>query len=141
FSTLGPQVIKSLFKTVKERLGKIKNFPIQGKKIYLKKLTQANATKDYCNWLSDIKVNKYIRTKKGTIKSLREYILEKNKNPNCLFLGIFTRNTDKHIGNVKLEPIDWKSKKAGFGIMIGDKNYWGKRMAQEAVRLITEYAF
>ena len=114
---------------------------IEGRKIYLKTLTEKNATKEYCSWLNDPKVNKYLETRKATIPELKKYIREKNKNPNCLFLGIFFKKNNKHIGNIKLEPIDFKNHQATLGILIGDKNYWGKGMGKEATKLLVNYAF
>ena len=115
--------------------------PIKGKKIYLRKLNRQDASLEYCNWLNDQIVNKYLETRKASISDLKQYIKEKNKNPNCLFLGIFYKKNKKHIGNIKLEPIDFKNKEAVFGILIGNKKYWGKGIGTEATELIVDYAF
>ena len=116
-------------------------FIFEGNRIYLRELKEEDASQEYCNWLNDPLVNKYLETKKATIKELKKYIREKKENENCIFLGIFIKDTDKHIGNVKLEPIDWNDKKATLGILIGDKNYWGKGICTIATKLVTEYAF
>ena len=55
---------------------------------------------------------------------MKQYIKEKRNKFDCLFLGIFLKDANKHIGNIKLEPIDFENKKATLGILIGDKNYW-----------------
>lgn len=119
---------------------KNKKIKIVGQNIFLKNLSQINATNKYCNWLNDPEVNKYLETRSATITQLKKYIREKNKNPNCLFLGIFLKGNNKHIGNIKLEPIDLKNLKATLGILIGDKNYWGKGIGREAIRLLLDYA-
>lgn len=64
---------------------------ITGNRIYLRKLDEKDATVEYCSWLNDPEVNKYLETKRATIEELRRYTDDKNKNPNCLFLGIFLR--------------------------------------------------
>ena len=120
---------------------KNRNLVFKGKRIYLRELKEEDASREYCNWLNDPMVNKYLETRSTSIKELKEYIEEKKENENCIFLGIFIKNTDKHIGNVKLEPIDWNDKKATLGILIGDKNYWGKGICTIATKLVTEYAF
>ena len=112
-----------------------------GKRIYLRELKEEDASQEYCNWLNDPIVNKYLETRSTSIKELKEYIKEKKENENCIFLGIFIKDIDKHIGNVKLEPIDWNNKKATLGILIGDKNYWGKGICTIVMKLVTEYAF
>ena len=117
------------------------NVMIKGKNIYLRELKEEDASQEYCNWLNDPIINKFLETRRATIKELKEYIREKKENENCLFLGIFTKDADKHIGNVKLEPIDWNDKKATLGILIGDKNYWWKGICTIVMKLITKYAF
>ncbi|MBW3000355.1 GNAT family N-acetyltransferase [Candidatus Woesearchaeota archaeon] len=114
---------------------------VESERIFLRKLTSKDATQEYCNWLNDPVVNRYLETRKATIQDLKDYIKEKNHSKKCLFLGIFDKKKKKHIGNLKLEPIDTKKKRATFSIMIGDKNYWGKGLGTEATELIVKYAF
>jgi aryl-alcohol dehydrogenase-like predicted oxidoreductase len=117
------------------------NEKLVGEKIYLRNLTESNASSEYCSWLSDPEVNKNIVTKKTTIEELKKYIKEKNQDPKCLFLGIFYKENNKHIGNIKIEKINFKNKNCDLGIIIGDKNYWGKGIATEATELIVNYGF
>ncbi len=49
--------------------------------------------------------------------------------------------TDKHIGDCGLHQIDWVNRTAAFGIIIGEKEYWGKGYGTEATRLIMDYGF
>ena len=118
-----------------------KRIKIDGNRIFLRILRQSDATKEYCGWLNDSRVNLYLATKRATIAGLKKYIREKNKSSNALLFGIFFRENQKHIGNIKLEPIDFKESKTTVGIMIGDKNYWGKGLATEAIKLLTDFAF
>ncbi len=118
-----------------------KKFKIDGNRIYLRVLEVKDATQEYCYWLNDPEVNKYLETKGATTEELKEYINEKNKSSKCLFFGIFYRENDKHIGNLKLEPIDFDGKRATFGILVGDKKYWGMGIGIEATKLIVDWAF
>ncbi|PJA01923.1 N-acetyltransferase [bacterium (Candidatus Gribaldobacteria) CG_4_10_14_0_2_um_filter_41_16] len=120
---------------------KIKIKKIIGERIYLKLLEESNVTREYCDWLNDPAVNKYLTTKESTIDELRQYIKKQVQDPNSFFVGIFEKTNDLHIGNIKLEPIDWKNKKAVFGILIGNKSYWNKGIGTEATKLICDYAF
>ena len=105
---------------------------LTGKLITLRTLEEKDATKEYASWLNDPEVNKYLTTKSVTLSELRDYIREKNADENIVLFGIFWK--DKHIGNVKLED-------GLMGLLIGDKEYWGKGVGSEAVNLITNYAF
>ncbi|NPU99796.1 MAG: GNAT family N-acetyltransferase [Brevinematales bacterium] len=49
--------------------------------------------------------------------------------------------TDTHIGDCGLHEIDWVNRTASFGIMIGEKEFWGKGYGAEATRLILDYGF
>lgn len=117
------------------------DFKIDGERIYLRKLKLSNATNKYVSWLNDPKVNKYLSTKKATISNLKRYIREKNSKKDCLFLGIFLKKIDKHIGNIKLEPIDFENKNVTLGIMIGDKKYWNKGFGTETIKLLANWVF
>ncbi len=114
---------------------------IKTKRLVLKSLTLKNATAEYCSWLNDPQVNRFISIKKVSLESIRNYIKEKNKRASCLFLGIFWKRNNEHIGNVKLEPIDLKKGRATTGILIGNKNYWGKGIATETLKALCQYAF
>ena len=118
-----------------------KSKKIIGKNIYLRPLTIHDATEEYCSWLNDTEVNKYLETKGSTMSELREYVDSQINNPNSFFVGIFDVANDSHIGNIKLEPIDWDKRKAVCGIMIGKKNYRGRGIGTEATDLITKYSF
>lgn len=118
-----------------------KNINIEGERIYLRPLKEEDASEDYCSWINNMEVNKYIDSKETTIEELKKYINKRWYDPNCLFLGIFLKNKDIHIGNIKLEPIDFEKRKATLGILIGEKEYWNKGYATETLKTLTSYAF
>ena len=60
---------------------------------------------------------------------------------NNVFLAIVAREGDRHIGNIKLGPIDWLHRTGDIGILIGERDCWGKGYAAEAIALLAEYAF
>lgn len=118
------------------------NNRIFGTRLYLRRLSEKDATPEYLSWLNDPEIQKYLETPPtNSTEQLKEYIRKQNENPNSLFLGIFDRKTNRHIGNIKLEPIDWQKKTARFGTLIGNKAYWNNGYGTEASRLILKYAF
>lgn len=120
---------------------KIRIEKIESRKIYLRELKPGGVTQKYASWLNDPQVNKYLETKKATIEGLRVYVKEKMKDPKVIFLGIFDKKNKGHIGNIKLEPVDFINKSAELGILIGDKSYWGRGYAIEAIDLLCDWAF
>jgi RimJ/RimL family protein N-acetyltransferase len=114
---------------------------LSGKQIELRPLTEDDASDVYVRWLNDPEVNKFLETRSVTVEELRSYIREKNASSKALFLGIFWKENGQHIGNVKLEPIDWKARTAVLGILIGEKAYWGRGVGTEAIRLVEEHTF
>lgn len=58
-----------------------------------------------------------------------------------LFLGIFLRDGDRHIGNIKLGPVNTHHARAEIGLLIGDRDCWGKGYASEAIAILTDFAF
>ena len=118
-----------------------KNIRVDGKRIYLKTLIEDDASEEYVGWINDKDVNQYLETKRTTLEELRSYITKKKEDENCLFLGIYFKENNKHIGNIKLEPIDFKKKIATMGMLIGDKKYWGRGLATEALNLLVEWSF
>jgi RimJ/RimL family protein N-acetyltransferase len=114
---------------------------IKGERIYLKILTVEYATEKYSNWLNDPETTIWLETKKTTVDCLKSYIQQKFDALNCLFFGIFLKTNNEHIGNVKLEPIDWKAKTSMLGILIGEKRFWGKDIASEVYKYLLRWAF
>ena len=54
---------------------------------------------------------------------------------------IYERATMRPIGNTSLDPIDRRHRVATFGILIGEKNCWGKGYGTETTRLMLDFAF
>lgn len=119
----------------------VDNLRLTGEKIFLRLLRESDASEEYRSWLNDPVANKYLETRQATMVELKKYINEKLKSDDALFLGIFWKENGRHIGNIKLQPIDTKKKDAVVGILIGNKDYWGKGVATEAVNLLSAYAF
>ena len=46
-----------------------------------------------------------------------------------------------HIGNIGLHDLDWKNRNAGLGIVIAEKEYWGRGYGSDAVMALLDFAF
>lgn len=116
---------------------------IDGATIFLRDLKKTDATKKYLKWLNSKKINQFLESRftKHAKIDIENYIKKMNHDPNIIFLAIIRKDNQKHIGNIKLGPINWNHKYAEIGIMIGDENSWGKGYASEAIKLISDFGF
>lgn len=114
---------------------------LEGTRLTLRTLKPEDATQTYADWLNDAEVHRYLETKSATIESVREYIEKRDAQDNCLFLGMYLKETDQHIGTIKLEPINLENGTATIAIMIGERSAWGKGYGPEAMRLLINYGF
>lgn len=119
-----------------------KEIRLLGEKIFLRPVTQADVTDTYCDWLNDPEVNRYLETRfvVQTLASVRSYVTTVTAAPDNIFLAIIEKNTDLHIGNIKLGPVLQHHQRGEISFFIGEKSCWGKGYATEAVGLLTEYA-
>lgn len=116
---------------------------LETERLGLRALTEADATPVYQQWLHDPQVT--IGLESGafpsSVESLGEFIRQMNASPSNVLLGMFDKTTHTHIGNIKLGNIHWIHRHAELGIMIGDRNAWGKGFGQDACSLLLDYAF
>jgi ribosomal-protein-alanine N-acetyltransferase len=119
-----------------------KNF-IEGENIYLRELEINDVNQSYCNWMNDPEVTRYLKKHLGkwTIKELKNYVREVKKSPDVLFWAIISKDEKQHIGNIKLGHLNGIHSFSDIGIIIGEKTFWGKDLATEAVKLVVSYAF
>lgn len=125
-------------------MGKMNNNKIiNGKNIFLRKLTISDVNKDYLKWLNDPQVNRFLesRFERWSLEKLRNYVKAINKNKAYLFLAIISKDNNKHIGNIKIGPVNEHHKFGEIGIIIGEKPVWGKGLGTEAIELATRNAF
>ena len=70
--------------------------------------------------------------------SVKKFVLKNlNSKKNYLF-GIFLK---KHVGNIKLGPIDKKYKKSDISYIIGKSRLWNKGIATKSIAMISSFAF
>ena len=121
----------------------VKKYPIEGNNIYLDEMKFSFIGKTYLSWMNDKTVNQFLESsfQRWTIIKLKQYISEITIDLHNLFLAIVLKNGNKHIGNIKIGPINTFHKFADLGLVIGDKSEWGKGYGTEAINLATDYAF
>ena len=122
---------------------KIDNFILESDGLILKELTSKDVTQQYVEWLNDSEINKYLESRFQYQNQLtvKEFVTAcKESKVNFLF-GIFIKNGMKHIGNIKLGPINTHHEYAEIGLMIGDKDFWGRGIASQVISMVTQFGF
>lgn len=109
--------------------------------IYLRALTLADARVSY-KWRNNPKVWKYTNfhlSGQITHKIEERWLRDVLKKTDQKRFAICLKKDDRYIGNIQLTNIDGFS--ADFHLVIGDPEYWGKGIGQEATAIILDFAF
>lgn len=111
-------------------------------RIYLRAL-EADDYKTSVNWRNDSEISNLVGGPKYFVSSEREREWVRNAifDNSKLVLAICIKGTNKYIGNIMLEDIDYVNRSAHVPVFIGDKTEWNKGYATEARMLMLEYAF
>jgi len=120
-----------------------KRINLYTKNLYIRRQKKSDLTSAYLSWLKNPLVTRYMAhgTQSVDKRSLVQYYLNFKNNPNDILFAVTIKNSGRHIGNVRLGPIEWFHKRSEFGIMIGDQTIWGKGYAYEAIQAVLYYAF
>jgi ribosomal-protein-alanine N-acetyltransferase len=95
---------------------------------------------DYCRWFSDLEVMRFLsRDTPPTLRQEEEWLDHVSRSETDVVWGIFA--DEQHIGSIGIHRINWRNRRASTGTLIGDKRWWGRGIAGEAMRLRTAYAF
>jgi RimJ/RimL family protein N-acetyltransferase len=98
----------------------------------------------YVEWLNDWEVAQFLKPGIPAPFNLEDesaWFENRSKSKNSFVFAILTLAENKLIGNCGLHDVDLKNRKAVFGILIGDKNYWSKGYGTDATRTLLRFAF
>ena len=91
--------------------------------------------------MNDIDVHRYLESGGNyTMQMLRTYLKEVDQKQ-ILFWAIKIKESGKHIGNIKIDPLNTRHGYGEYAIMMGDRTEWGKGYAKEASKLVINYCF
>jgi RimJ/RimL family protein N-acetyltransferase len=76
-----------------------------------------------------------------SLEAEQEWFEEARRVQSTQRLAIEVLKDGRYIGNIGLYDIDWKDRKAEYGILIGDKTAWGKGYGLDASTALLAYAF
>lgn len=116
---------------------------LNSSRLLLREVRESDLNASYVSWLNDSEVNSFLETRfvPQSIESIRSYWQNHRDAVNSPWFAIELIESNQHIGNIKLGPIDWVHRRADVSLFIGDKASWGKGYASEAIFLMSKWAF
>ena len=110
-------------------------------RLIVKPLSKEFLSEVYVGWMNDKKVNRYLQSGGDyTLQKLARYIDDVENKPKY-FWAITLKSNGKHIGNIKIDPVNFRNKFGEYGIMVGDRHEWGKGYANEASKAVIKFCF
>jgi ribosomal-protein-alanine N-acetyltransferase len=114
---------------------------IQGERVRLEP-PRPEYISTYQRWFADMDLTRYLIYRfPFTEKQEQEWLEDAARDQQQVLWAVVLRHNGKLIGNTVLEKINWRNRHAESGILIGEKDEWGKGYATETMRLRTWYAF
>jgi len=116
---------------------------LSGERIYLREVNVTDVNANYYRWMNDPEVTQYLETRYSphSLERIRQFVESKDGQGDEIFLAMCLKEGNRHIGNIKLGPINWVHRFADISLLIGEKDCWGKGYASEAIGLILQLAF
>jgi len=116
---------------------------LEGELVYLRPLERQDLEGEYRIWINDHEVTRF--TEAGIFpvsdEDLAAYFENNQKRSDVVMFAIIDKGTHKHIGNARVYGINWIHRTCERGIMIGDRDYWGKGYGLEVINLVSKYVF
>lgn len=110
-------------------------------RLFFEPLGGVHLSNEYVYWMNDPEVNIYLESGGDYSIEKLELFLKQVESNSILFWAIRLKDSGKHIGNIKIDPVNERNRTGEYGILIGDKKEWGKGYATEASNTILEFCF
>jgi ribosomal-protein-alanine N-acetyltransferase len=114
---------------------------IETERLLLKPMHTKFITDSYLHWMNDLDVCKFLETAIPYSEFELQDFVNSMIAKKIFFWAITLKQNDLHIGNIKIDPINHKHQIGEYGILMGDKNNWGKGFAKEASKVVIDYCF
>ena len=108
--------------------------------VMLRPITEADLP-DYVRWLNDPEVTRYLGRFKPLGRLAERQWFEHAAAAKDSILWAVTDEAGRHIGGTGLHQIHWVSRSATIGLLIGDKEVWGRGYGKDVLRTATRWAF
>lgn len=114
-----------------------------GERLCLRPLTVADVSEAYVGWMNDTATNRFMETRwrSHSRADVEAFVAEKAASATEHLFGIFLNAEGRHIGNLKIGPIDPNHARGELSYFIGDAAARGQGFASEAVALGVRIGF
>jgi RimJ/RimL family protein N-acetyltransferase len=120
-------------------------FKLEGKICYLLAFEERHLNDEkYFSWLRDYDVVKtiyrieYLRP--VSFAEVKEYCETVMRSTDDIFLALYDKTDNLFVGTLRAK-VNWYLSIADIGILIGNRQYWGKGLATEAIWLLGRFLF
>ena len=115
---------------------------LQSSRLLLRALEPGDLNATYLSWLNHPAVNCHLETRflPQTIKALQVYWRAHRDDPSIPWFVICLAIEGRHIGTIKLGPIQWLHRRADLSLFIGECWCWGQGYASEGSALMHDLA-
>jgi len=116
---------------------------LNGKLVMLRTVELSDCNENYLRWMNDEETNRYMETRwiTQTPETILEFVSATQKSDHSILFAIIENVSGRHIGNIKIGPINKLYQYADISYFIGEKDCLNEGLATEAVQLICEYGF
>ena len=94
-------------------------------------------------WLNDPEITECLKFDLGVTRKQEEAFFDRieSGNGNEFTWAIVDGLSGRHVGFIALQGISWRHRSAVGGIVLGERDSWGKGFATDAIRVRTRFAF
>jgi ribosomal-protein-alanine N-acetyltransferase len=100
---------------------------------------------NYLKWLRDYDVIKTINRadylRPVSLAEVREYCESVQRSSSDMFFALLERRDDRFMGTLRVSQLNWRTRTADIGILIGDRESWGKGFGTDAISTIGSFLF
>ncbi len=114
---------------------------LETERFYLESLTLEHLSQEYLDWMNDYEVNQFLESGGNYTLDLLKDFLTDVSNQDMYFWAIKNKLNNQHVGNIKIDPINFKHGWGEYGILIGDKGFWGKGVGFEVSKAVIGFCF